>query len=194
MRYFVFKVVAEEAGFIDAYPRGSPTDWKFERGISLATEFPLGGEVSFSENYPDDQNIYDFQPNLMSDLLVSGKARKVIESLGVSNAEWLPVTVKNQQGHVVGPDYAFLNLQGTEDAIDMGRSTYEINHILKDQVGLIENLVLQPQRISSDAKFFRCGTYRRLILVRDDVLTAFEDAGLTGFKTYDAEGWDGVEI
>ncbi|WP_043709743.1 imm11 family protein [Corallococcus macrosporus] len=194
MKYFAFKVMAEEAGLIDAYPRGSPTDWKFERSISLAKEFPLGGEVSFSDSYPDDQNLYDFQPNLMSDLLVSGKARKVIESLGVSNAEWLPVTVKNHQGHVVGPDYAFLNLQGTEDAIDMGRSKYELNHIFKDQVGLIENLVLQPKSISPNAKFFRCSTYRRLILVRDDILTAFEDAGLTGFRTYDAEGWDGVEL
>ena len=36
MKYFVFKVMAEEAGFIDAHPRGSPTGWKFDEGISLA--------------------------------------------------------------------------------------------------------------------------------------------------------------
>ncbi|NTX53311.1 hypothetical protein HUA74_21955 [Myxococcus sp. CA051A] len=194
MNYFVFKVMAEEAGFIESYPRGSPTDWKFDRGISLAKEFPTGGEVSFSKNYPDDRNLYDFQPNLMSDLLVSGRARKLIESLEVTNAEWLPVVVKDHKGNVVGPDYAFLNLQGAEDAIDMARSVYDINHLAKDQIGLIEKLVLKSDAISPQAKIFRCTTETRLTLIREDVLAAFNEAGLTGFRVYEAEGWDGVEI
>ncbi|QDE87497.1 hypothetical protein BHS06_00235 [Myxococcus xanthus] len=194
VKYFVFKVMAEEAGFIDTYPHGSPADWKFEKGISLANDFPKGGEVSFSDNYPDDRNLYDFQPNLMSDLLISGRARQFIESLGITNAEWLPVVVKDHEGAVVGPDYAFLNLLGAEDAIDMARSVYEMNHISKDQIGLIEQLTLSPDRISPHAKMFRCRTYRRLILVREDTLAAFQREGLTGFRTYDAEGWDGVEL
>src|SRR5215217_1244846 len=133
MKYFVFKVMAEEAGFIGSYPRGSPTEWKFDEGISLAKEFPMGGEVSFSKNYPDDRNLYDFQPNLMSDLLVSGRARKLIESLELTNAEWLPVVVKDHKGNVVGPDYAFLNLQGAEPAIDMERSVYRMDSLEKDR-------------------------------------------------------------
>ena len=194
MKYFAFKVMAEEAGYIEEYPRGSPAEWKFDEGISLAREFPMGGEVSFSDNYPDDRNLYDFQPNMMSHLLVSGRARKLIESLGVTNAEWLPVVVKDHQGNIVGKDYAFLNLLGSEDAIDMERSKYEINHLAKDQIGLIEKLALKPASISSQAKMFRCTTERRLILIREDVLAAFEEAGLTGFRTYNAEGWNGMEL
>ncbi|NTX63318.1 hypothetical protein HUA74_21945 [Myxococcus sp. CA051A] len=194
MKYFVFKVMAVEAGFVDEYPRGSPTKWKFSKGISLAREFPMGGEVSFSDNYPDDRSLYDFQPNLMSGLLVSGRARKIIESLEVTNAEWLPVVVKDQQGSVVGPDYAFLNLQGAEDAIDLERSDYRMDAIAKDQIDRINNLVLKPGTISPQAKMFRCTTYLRLILIREDVLAAFEQAGLTGFRTYEAEGWDGLEL
>nr|WP_217439249.1 MULTISPECIES: DUF1629 domain-containing protein [unclassified Myxococcus] len=186
--------MAEEAGFVDEYPRGSPTDWKFDKGISLARAFPMGGEVSFSRNYPDDRNLYDFQPNLMSGLLVSGRARKLIESLEVTNAEWLPVVLKDQEGNVVGPDYAFLNLLGAEDAIDMDRSVYRMNAIAKDQVGRVKNLVLKYDAINPQAKMFRCTTYLRLILIREDVLAAFEQAGLTGFRTYEAEGWDGLEL
>ncbi|MFY2560305.1 imm11 family protein [Corallococcus terminator] len=194
MKYFVFKVMAEEAGFVDEYPRGSPTDWKFSKGISLARAFPMGGEVSFSDNYPESRNLYDFQPNLMSALLVSGRARKVIESLGVTNAEWLPVVLKDQEGNVVGPDYAFLNLLGAEDAIDMDRSVYDMNFIVKDQIGLIEKLALKSGTIHPQAKMFRCTTYLRLILISEDVLAAFEQAGLTGFKVYEAEGWNGMEL
>ncbi|MCP3165930.1 imm11 family protein [Myxococcus qinghaiensis] len=194
MKYFVFKISAEEAGFIDEYPRGSPADWKFEKGISLSKDFPTGGDVSFSDNYPDDRNLYDFQPNLMSDLLVSGRARKLIDSLAVSNAEWLPVVVKDHKGNIVGPDYAFLNLQGAEDAIDMERSDYRMDAIAKDQIDRVNNLVLKPGTISPQAKMFRCKGYLRLILIREDVHAAFEQAGLTGFKVYDAEGWDGFEL
>ncbi|MBZ4417578.1 imm11 family protein [Myxococcus sp. RHSTA-1-4] len=194
MKYFVLKVMAAEAGFIEEYPRGSPTDWKFDKGISLAREFPMGGEVSFSDNYPDDRNLYDFQPNLMSDLLVSGRARKLIESLEVTNAEWLPVVVKDHKGNVVGKDYAFLNLQGAEDAIDMERSVYRMDPIEKDQIGRIKKLALKPATINPQAKIFRCTMERRLILIREDVHAAFVQAGLTGFKVYDAEGWNGLEL
>jgi len=194
MKYFVFKIMATEAGYIEEYPRGSPTDWKFDKGISLAREFPMGGEVSFSDNYPDDRNLYDFQPNMMSDLLVSGRARKLIESMGVTNAEWLPVVVKDHSGTVVGPDYAFLNLQGSEEAIDMERADYTMNAISKDQISHIDNLVLKPGTISPQAKMFRCKEFLRLILIREDVHAAFEQAGLTGFKAYEAEGWDGLDL
>ncbi|WP_163868656.1 imm11 family protein [Myxococcus eversor] len=194
MKYFVFKVMAVEAGFIDEYPKGSPTDWKFAEGISLAKEFPMGGEVSFSDNYPDHRNLYDFQPNLMSDLLVSGRARKLIESLELTNAEWLPVVVKDHKGNVVGPDYAFLNLQGAEPAIDMERSVYRMDSLAKDQIGRVKNLVLKHDAISPQAKMFRCTMQRRLTLIREDVHAAFIEAGLTGFKVYNAEGWNGLNL
>lgn len=194
MKYFVFKVRAKEAGFIDAYPRGSPTEWKFAEGISLIHQFPVGGETSFSPSYPDDRNLYDFQPNLMSGLLVSGRARKLIESLEVTNAEWLPVVVKDHQGAVVGADYAFLNLQGAEDAIDMERSVYKMDHLEKDQIGRVKKLALKYDAISPQAKLFRCTMERRLILIREDVHAAFVQTGLTGFKVYAAEGWNGLEL
>lgn len=194
MKYFVFKITNGEAGFIDSYPRGSPAEWKFDEGISLAREFPMGGEVSFSANYPDHKNLYDFQFNLMSDLLVSGRARKLIESLDIANAEWLPVVVKDQQGNIVGPDYAFLNLQGAEDAIDLERSVYRMNAIAKDQISRVKKLVLKSDAISLQAKIFRCTLQRRLILIREDVHAAFVEAGLTGFKVYNAEGWNGLEL
>ncbi|WIG94128.1 DUF1629 domain-containing protein [Myxococcus sp. SDU36] len=194
MNYFVLKVRGADAGFIDAYPRGSPADWKFDKGISLAKEFPTGGVVSFSDNYPDARELRDFQPNLMSALLVSGRTRKLLESFDVDNTEWLPVVVKDHKNNVVGPDYAFLNLQGAEDAIDMERSVYRMNAIAKDQIGRIKKLVVKHETIRPQAKIFRCTNERRLILIREDVHAAFVQAGLTGFKVYETEGWNGLEL
>ncbi|NVJ28511.1 hypothetical protein HUW62_45670 [Myxococcus sp. AM011] len=194
MNFFVFKIRSIEGGYIDEYPRNSPTDWKFDEGICLAKSFPMGGEVSFSDNHPDSRNLYDFQPNLMRAQLVSGRARKLIESLGLTNAEWLPVVVKDHQGNVVGPDYAFLNLLGAEDAIDLERSVYKMDPLEEDQIGRIKKLALKPASISPEAKMFRCTMERRLIIIREDVHAAFVEAGLTGFKVYNAEGWNGLEL
>ncbi|NTX05922.1 imm11 family protein [Myxococcus sp. CA040A] len=194
MNFFVFKIRGIEAGYIDEYPRNSPTDWKFAEGISLAKNFPIGGEVSFSDNHPDNRNLYDFQPNLMRAQLVSGRARKIIESLELTNAEWLPVVVKDHKGNIVGPDYAFLNLLGAEDAIDLERSTYKKDPLEEDQIGRIKKLALKPASISPQAKMFRCTMQRRLILIREDVHDAFVRAGLTGFKVYNAEGWNGLDL
>jgi len=194
MKYFVFTTQGIEAGFIDSYPRNSPTEWKFAEGISLAKDFPMGGEVSFSDNFPDDRNLYDFQSNLMNGQLVSGRARKLIETLELTNAEWLPVVVKDHKGNIVGPDYAFLNLLGAEDAIDLERSVYKKDHLEEDQIGRIKKLVLKPASISPQAKMFRCTMQRRLILIREDVHAAFVEAGLTGFKVYNAEAWNGLEL
>jgi hypothetical protein len=194
MNYFVLKTASQDGAVIDAYPRGSPADWKFDEGISLAREFPERAEVVFSKSFPDFRKLYDFQPNILSAFIVSGKARQLIESLRVPNAEFLSVALKDHHGQVVAEDYAILNLLGGEDAIDMERSDYKMNHINKEQIGRIKKLALKPDAISPDAKMFRCNRMRRLILLREDVLAAFSEAGLTGLRTYPAEGWKGLEL
>ncbi|MCY1082302.1 imm11 family protein [Archangium lansingense] len=195
MNYYVLTTVShQDAAVIDAYPRGSPADWKFDEGISLAREFPERAEVVFSKSFPDFRKLYDFQSNILSAFIVSGKARQLIESLRVPNAEFLPVALKDHRGNVVAEDYAILNLLGGEDAIDMERSDYKMNHIDKEQIGRIKKLALKPDAISPEARMFRCSRMRRLFLIREDVLAAFNEAGLTGFRTYPAEGWKGLEL
>lgn len=194
MNYFVLKTSSQDGAVIDAYPQGSPAGWKFDEGGSLARAFPANAEVVFSKSFPDFRKLYDFQSNILSAFVVSGKARKLIESLAVSNAEFLPVTLKDHRGNVAAEDYAFLNLLGGEDAIDMDRSDYKMNHIDKEQISRIKKLALKTDAIPPEAKMFRCSRMRRLALIREDVLAAFNEAGLTGFRTYPAEGWKGLEI
>lgn len=194
MNYFVLTVASQDGAIIDSYPRGSPAEWKFDEGIHLAREFPERAEVTFSRNFPDFRKLYDFQPNILGALIISAKARQLVDSLGVPHVEFLPVSIKDHRGNVVAGDYAILNLLGGEDAIEMERSDYKMNHINKEQIGRIKKLALKPEAISAEAKMFRCSRMRRLYLIREDVLAAFNEAGLTGFRTYPAEGWNGLEL
>jgi hypothetical protein len=195
MSYFVLSTRSpSDAGLIEMYPPKSPADWKFDEGISLLQEFPKGAAVSFSDNHPDARKLYDFQRNTLDAFIISPRVRQLLESLEITNAEYLPVDIKDHKGEVVGKDYAILNLLGGEDAIDMERGDYKLNSLNPDQIWRIKRLALKPQAIRPEAKMFRCTRRRRLVLIREDVHEAFKKAELTGFRTFQAEGWDGYEI
>lgn len=194
MNYWVLISKAVDGAVIDGWPAGGPPDWQYGEGKPIGPAYPRNASVIFSKNFPQLRKLHDFQPNILSALLVSAKARGVMEGLGVDNAEFLPVAVKNHAGEVVSKDYAFLNLLGGEDAIDLERSQVTMNRLAKDQVGDIDKLVLKPQGIRPEAKIFRCTRHRKLFLVREDVKAAFEAAGLTGYKLFAADGWNGFDF
>ncbi len=191
MDYWILAEDSRDGGVIDAYPRGSPDDYLFDEAVPLAKEFPPDAAVRFSRNFPQARKLEDFQPNTLDALIVSRKVRELLDGLGVRNAEYLPVALKDHQNQVVAPDYAILNLLGGEPAIDPSASVVRMNALDKDQISAIEKLVLDRKAISPDAKIFRCTAMRRLFMIRDDVKAAFEKAGLTGYRLFAADGWDG---
>lgn len=194
MDYSVLKTVAPDGAVIDAYPPGGPADWKYDKGISLAGNFPNPAAVVFSKNFPDFRRTYDFQPNILDALIVSSRTTAVLEQLGIVNAELLKVRLLNHSRGIVKEDYAFLNLLDSEDAIDMDQSEVEMNPLDEQQISEIDHLVLNRAAINPEAKIFRCRQLLTLVLVRDDVKEAFEKAGLTGYRTFAADGWNGFDF
>jgi len=192
MDFFVLRVNLFDGALTDSVPKGGPSAWKYFEGIPLAPEFPKGAFLPFARNFPQEKALVDFQPSLESLIIISPRARQVIEALGVSNAEFLTVAMKDHKKKVVAKDYAILNLLGAEDAIDLKRSTYRMSHLDTEQIDRVEKLVLAPKKIRRGAKLFRCATFRSLILVRSDVKQAFEEAGLKGFSLSPAQGYDSL--
>ena len=195
MDYWVFRpFVSRGGGVIDVHPKGSPTGWKWHKGKPLAREYPMDAAVKFTRNFPDARELRDFQPNILNTIIGSPKAREVLAALEVGGLETLPVAIQDHSGAVIASDYAFLNPLGSQDAIDMERSDLTADPMRPTQVGLMKQMALSPSRIDPEAKLFRCTTWMRLFLVRDDVKVAFEQAGLTGCRFFPAEGWDGLDI
>jgi hypothetical protein len=192
MNYFVLMTKGPGAGVIEMYPPKSPEAWKFQEGQSLIKQFPKGAAIQFSDNFPEARKLYDFQDNILSALIISEKVRKLLESLKITNAEYLPVDIKDHKGQVIGKDYAILNLLGTEDAIDMEKGVYRMSNLDEDQIGRVKKLVINEKGIRPGMKMFRCTRERQLVLINEEVHQAFVKAGLTGFKVTKAEGWNGL--
>ncbi len=193
MSYWVLTAQSREGGVIDAYPLGSPDDYLFDEAIPLANEFPPDAAVRFSKNFPQARKLEDFQPNTLGALIVSRRVRELLDGLGVKNAEYLPVAVKDHASQVAAPDYAILNLIGAEPAIDMNASVVVMDDLEQDQIYKIKKLVVDRGAISPDVKIFRCTARRLLYMIRDDVKAAFEKAGLTGYRLFAADGWNGKD-
>jgi hypothetical protein len=193
MDYWILVDQSKEGGVIDCYPPGSPDDYLFDDARPLADQFPSGAAVKFSRNFPQARKLEDFQPNTMGALIVSRRVRELLDGLGVKNAEYLPVAVKDHKGEVIAPDYAILNLLGSEPAVDLKASIVEMGALDEDQIDTVKKLVLDHAAISPDAKIFRCAARRLLYMIRDDVKAAFEQAGLTGYRLFAADGWNGKD-
>jgi len=187
--YWVLRAESADGAIIDALPEDSPTNWKFSTGEPLARSFPAGGKVSFSDHFPDRRKLYDFVRNTIGVLLVSSRVRHVLESLQVENAEFLPVTMCDHQWSPVVDGYGILNVLGSQDAIDMEKSTCDIS-ALSREISHVSNLVLAVGRIDPKADIFRARNMMELILISDRTKNAFEQAGLTGFRAHPAEGFD----
>lgn len=195
MNYFVLTTEASsEGGLIEMYPDKSPAEWKFDKGESLLQEFPKGATVQFSSNFPEARKLFDFQTNTLGSFVISPRVRKLLESLEITNAEYLSVDIKDHKSQVVGKDYAILNLLGGEDAIDLEKSVYKMNAIDKEQIARIKQLAINQKALGPNAKMFRCTMKLELVLIREDVLEAFKKEGLTGYKVYAAEGWKGLKL
>jgi hypothetical protein len=193
LSYFVLAEKRDKtSAIVEGMPENGPTEWKYNEGKPLARVFPSAATVRFSTNFPDRRELRDFIPNPLSALFVSPKARAVIECLVRVQCEFLPITVNDHTGSPVGKDYAILNLLGGVPAIDMKNSKVVMGSLDKTQISYIDHLVLDTAAIGPEDVFFRASMRRRLFIIREDVKAAFEQAGLTGWKTYPCDGWNGM--
>jgi hypothetical protein len=195
MQYFIVKPEGGESDvFIDGLPPGAPADWRFSEGEPLADEFPKNAALEFSANYPDGRRLLDIVNNIWDLLIVSSRFKETCDAEGVDNVEYLPVTILDHRGGVAAKEYYIANVLGSERAIDMQKSEYVTSSLDDGEILSIDNLVVDVDGISADAKLFRVATMKTLFFVRQDLLDALRTNGISGLETYPADGWDGLDL
>ncbi|MBU8900275.1 hypothetical protein KRR26_32175 [Corallococcus sp. M34] len=194
MNYWILKAESADGGIIDALPKESPTQWKFNAGEPLGRQFPSGGKVSFSDHFPDRRKVYDFVRNTVGVLLVSSRVKQVLDALKVENVEFLPLTMCDHQWNPIAEGYGILNVLGAQDAIDMEKSKYRMSNLVKTDIARMKSLVLTENQIDPKADIFRAKHMMELILVSGRVLEALEKAGVTGLKALPANGYNEMAV
>jgi len=185
---------SNDGALLPWFPRSRIRAWRYHKGESLAKEFPRKATVRFADKFPHRCKLYDFADNLENMPFVSGKVRSVLEKLGTRDLEFLPISVKDHEGVTVAADYFILNPIGSQDIIDMKKSKLRMSDLFEGEIDRIDKLALQAKPVAKGAHLFRAANMTELILIDDVLRAAFEQAGVTGYRLFKAQGWDGMRI
>lgn len=194
MSYWIVSKKPNGGAVLDMLPDGSPEEFLFGMGGSLAAEFPRGGVMKFSSLFPQFIKVYDFVTAVLPVLVVSSRVKRVMDALEVSHCEFMPVVLKDHKGQVASTEHFVLHGLGGQDAIDMERSEYIMKSLDEEQIKRVKKLVLSPQNIDPKALLFRPSRLMYRFMVHQRLLDALKAEGVTGLHVYPAEGWDGSDL
>lgn len=168
-------------GRIDFFP-GVKREWKLADGVRMGEDCPP--DVIFDIHEDSGNIISDFVGNVRSTIIVSTRARALLEAegLGAVEVEYLPVRIRNKNGIPVrATSFAIANVLRTLPCVDLERSRYSATD--DGEIVVMDILHIDAAVVPPDVKLFRPAEYPKLFLFREDLIARIEQAGLTGFRS-----------
>ena len=165
--------------YIEDIKANVPNRFKLTEGVSLKKDISKANTFSLSKDGGD--MLCDFVENISGVLIVSARAREVLEAAGVTGkvVEYLPFTLKDKRGRPVKQEYYVANLRQTVPCMDREKS--EFNESDDDgEILSVQRLTALPKKIPKDAQLFRLGEFPRMIIIRSDLTKQLRDEKLTG--------------
>ena len=175
-------------------PEGGPRLYLLTEGKPLGERIPTGARFCFSDHFPQLRKVYDFVTTTLGTLFVSDRVKQILEEMGARNCEFRPITLLNHKGKVASSSHFLLNVLGSEDAIDMAQTVCVMDAIEKDQILGIRKLVVKRDGISPEALIFRARTKMDEYFISQRLHEAFQREGITGYRVFPADGWDGMDL
>jgi len=157
-----------------------PRNFRLIDGVRLAPEYP---ERVVLDLEPSGGNMrVDFLRNLDEMIVACPRAREVLLANGVTeqDVELLPVSIRDKKGRVLEEPYTIVNPVVSVSCLDRARSEFE--NFKDGTIMSVDRLIVTPEAIPGQLVLFRLAETPDRILIRDDLLKAIQDAGLTGFR------------
>lgn len=158
-----------------------PDDFRLIEGVRLRPDYP---ERVVLDLHPSSGAMQvDFLRNTDEMIVASPRAVEVLKAGGVQekDVELLPVSIRDRKGRIAPEPYAIVNPVVKVACMDRDRSEFEL-YKGSDEVLGIGSLHIRPDLVPSDLPLFRLGDSPNRILVREDLMKAIADGGLTGFR------------
>jgi hypothetical protein len=155
-------------------------------GIPCAPYLPPTTELSLYEGAGD--MLTDFIDNPDRMLYVSQRVQDVLKSRGLVGAavELLPFVLLDKRGRRVRESYAIANPLVRVPCLDFERSKYRRTASDPSELAEVKLLHVREDAVPEDAQLFRLGELPRLMVLRSDLLEAFQQAGLSGLAVHPA--------
>ena len=179
----VFAVADDPRGsYIENIGSKVPDESKLTTGVSLKKVITKAG-TTFSLSEDGGDMLCDFVANTSGVLIVSARARAVLEAeevKGEEQVEYLPFTLKDKRGRPTKGEYFIANILRTVACMDRDKSDFTQSPVTKTKLLGVDNLTVVPTKIPKDLKLFRLGEYPRVIVIRSDLVKRIKAEKLTG--------------
>ncbi|WP_043709713.1 imm11 family protein [Corallococcus macrosporus] len=153
-------------------------------GVPSASYVPPTTELTLNQQAGDF--LTDFIANPDRVLYVSPRVREVLASRGLIGeaVELLPFVLLDKRGRRVPDAYVIANPLMRVRCLDVERSKVRRRTGRPGQIVEIKSLHLCDEAIPEDAQLFRLEELPKLMVLRSDLLEAFQQAGLTGLAVH----------
>ncbi|HEX5748291.1 MAG TPA: DUF1629 domain-containing protein [Archangium sp.] len=135
-----------------------------------------------SDEFPSDIKTEDFIKNMDGLLVVSARAREILEGQSLKNNEFLPVSIINHKDRKEKGPFFILHQVLLQDCVDSGKTVAKENPINPELFISVSKLGLDEQRIDPEVGLFRMRRIPDYPVFRDDLVGKIKAAGLTGLK------------
>jgi hypothetical protein len=170
---------------------GVPKSIQINNGVSRLEGWPAEAAAAMDPNFPKDLGLADSLDGA-NFVVISGKAKQLIEQESAGKIEFLPMKIINHKGRVASEDYFVVNPLDIVDCIDKDASSVKLNPLNKIMISTCAQLVLKEDVIPAELKVFRTKFWSGMILIRRDLAQKMEQAGLTCMNFIEPAKYDGL--
>jgi hypothetical protein len=170
-------------GFIDMPPEGTEAfTYCMAEGIAASDRYPPDAHILLEKG--SGVKLPDLLGNTDSFLVVSKRAKEVIERMKVGPVEYLPLAVHDPTDRPLSRDYFIVNPLGSLDCLDLEAS--EIEWFEGDVVG-IDRYVLDPAKVADAPDLFRIQEEPHEYVMSERLVGALQEIGATNIYLYELE-------
>jgi hypothetical protein len=165
--------------------------WKLLYGVSRAGDWPDDASVAMDPEVPKDVALSD-SPSGAGVVIVSARVKKVLDELGLTQCELLPVSLINHRGRIASRDYFVVNPLRVCDCIDLQASGTEWNPVDKTALTGVTSLALDRGAIAAGFDIFRPRHWPMKILLRRDLADRLAGEGFSAMNFIEPASYTGL--
>ena len=193
MKYWAFFPSSKGDGAtLSCVPKNGPKSYKYDKAISLVDSFDRSEDavMCFDSNFSENNKLYDILDCLDGVIVINETVKGLFEQENVLE-EFLPVTLWDHTSTPISENYYILNNLNLIDFIDTEKSEIAWDVTFKDRIYRTERLVIK-EGLQETPPIFRPTNMKKQYFITDDFKLKLETAGITGYKVFEADGWDGL--
>lgn len=155
--------------------------YQIRKGIPRAEGFPSDAKFSLDPDFPNDTLLVDAFDNVYRMVLISPALKKFLDTRGLVNVEFLPVTIMDHKGKPRA-NYFIVHPICPVECLGLAASGAKWHPVNKETIDTVERLVLEPDKIDPNLQIFKIKFYYDYVLLRKDLADAITAEGFTGIR------------